>query len=123
MLRAAVAWLSRWLKGLFGARHDYVSVVMSAAPEDSGIDKGQLIVVSWEGHAKWALLKCPCGCGDTIRLSLAGERRPRWEVSIDEPDVPTVFPSVRQTAGCFSHFWLERGQVRWCRDSGAPMTG
>lgn len=58
-------------------------------------------------------LACPCGCGDTISLRLAGNRSPRWELR--RPSGPaTLVPSVWRKAACRSHFILRDGRVHWC---------
>jgi hypothetical protein len=53
-------------------------------------------------------------------LSLATARRPHWQVKIDWLDRPTIVPSVWQTDGCFSHFWVKAGRIDWVKDTGRP---
>lgn len=65
--------------------------------------------VDWLGA-----LRCPCGCSDTIQLSLAAGKGPSWRVSIDLADLPTLTPSVNRTVGCKSHFFLRNGRIVWC---------
>lgn len=55
-------------------------------------------------------------------LSLSKSTRPRWSVTIDRLGRPTLQPSVRQVAGCYSHFWVRRGAVEWCGDTGRAWT-
>jgi len=95
---------------------------MSSNPSYDAIPSGKLIVVGGKDYQKWAYFKCPCGCGETIMLSLSKKTQPSWTVSIDSRRRPTVNPSVRQIAGCFSHFWVRKGQVEWCRDTGRIWT-
>ena len=53
------------------------------------------IVVAIEDEEIWCVgLKCPCGCGYTIEISL--------------------FPSVFLKKGCKSHFWIKNGKILWC---------
>ena len=77
----------------------------------------RLVVVRGD-QDKWGLMRCPCGCGERLQLSLAEDRRPKWSVVIDRLGRPTVTPSVRMTDGCRAHFHLRGGRVEWCRDSG-----
>lgn len=86
-------------------------------PATNDIRSDRLIIVSGKAD-KWALMRCPCGCGDRLQLSLAREHRPRWSVEVDRLGRPTVAPSIRMRDGCRAHFHLRRGRVEWCRDSG-----
>jgi len=100
------------------ARSELVAKLVDANPSPETVGHGQLIVVGRPGYQKWAYLRCPCGCGEVIMLSLVASRRPRWTVKWDERQRPTVHPSVRQIAGCLSHFWIRSGAIEWCADSG-----
>jgi hypothetical protein len=76
-----------------------VAVVTPEYPEPSALPRGVLRIVGAEGYKKWAYLSCPCGCAAPIMLSLARKRRPRWRLTIDWLDRPTIQPSIRQTEG------------------------
>ncbi len=87
-------------------------------PKLSEIADRDVVIVQSGGYVKWACLRCPCGCGDKITLSLDRNRTPGWAVTIDWLSRPSVSPSVWQKARCRSHFWIRRGSVEWCVDSG-----
>lgn len=89
-------------------------------PDRETLAPGTLYVVGDKRFQKWAVLRCPCGCGDAIMLSLSKTRRPSWSVEVDWLGRPTLDPSIRQTSGCYSHFWLRRGKLDWCGDTGQP---
>ncbi len=115
--------LNRWLLQLLVWLHlvagpDLVGELVAVNPANEAVPPGRLIVVGGRGYQKWAYLRCPCGCGEVIMLSLAKSRRPRWSVTVDWWGRPTVKPSVRQTMGCYSHFWIRQGVVDWCPDTG-----
>ena len=94
-------------------------IVTRPAPEQpEEMRDGLLYLIAGRSGPKWAGFLCPCGCGERILLSLSQERRPRWSVDADWFGRPTVTPSVRQTDGCMSHYWVRKGRVDWCRDSG-----
>ncbi|MCW3783225.1 DUF6527 family protein [Defluviimonas salinarum] len=76
------------------------------------------MIVVRDGVDKWACFLCPGGCGEVLKLSLSRNRRPRWKVNIDWLARPTAAPSVRQLNECRCHFWIRKGRVEWCRDSG-----
>ena len=103
--------------GFYGSP-DFLSQIVSDHPSRDELPKNQVLVVGGPGFKKWAYLKCPCGCGDFIMLSLSKKTTPRWSVSLDFFNRPTIYPSIRQTSRCMSHFWVKKGNVRWCEDSG-----
>jgi hypothetical protein len=111
-------WLSllAWL-GLT-AQPDFVGELVKVNPANEEVPPNRLVVVGGRGYQKWAYLRCPCGCDEVIMLSLAKSRRPRWTVTFDRLNRPSIEPSIRQTSGCHSHFWVRRGVVDWCGDTG-----
>lgn len=110
-----LAWLG------FIERPRFIVRRSSTHPNVNELSESDLVIVGAGPHLKWACFRCPCGCGEKIALSLAPERRPRWSVLADRLSRPTVDPSVRQTANCHSHFWIKKGQVEWCQDTGRPL--
>jgi hypothetical protein len=115
--------LSDFLRSLLEAigivgRADLAAQFVAEHPDPQSLRPGELYVVGNRQFQKWALFRCPCGCGETIMLSLSTKRRPSWTASIDWLGRPTLHPSVRQTAGCYSHFWLKQGRLDWCPDTG-----
>jgi hypothetical protein len=97
---------------------DFGCSIVSLHPTPEEIEGGEISLVATPKIQKWACFKCPGGCGEIISLSLSKKRRPRWKVSLDWLDRPTVHPSVRQKNQCRCHFWIKKGVVKWCRDTG-----
>lgn len=89
-------------------------------PNTSELADKDFVIVRSGGFTKWACFLCPCGCGERISLSLMREQRPSWRFTSDWLGRPSVSPSVWQTAGCYSHFWIRRGIVDWCPGTGTP---
>lgn len=113
------AWwrvLQIWL-GLI-PRPDFVVRVVSDHPTPESIVPGVIYVVGGPGYKKWAYLRCPADKSEIIQLSLMQKRKPRWDVTIDSLNRPTLFPSVRQLEGSYAHFWIKKGSVEWCEDTG-----
>src|SRR5258708_24975364 len=81
------------------ARPPLRAVVVPDNPALDRLPADQLIIVGGPGYQKWAYLRCPCGCGTPIMLSLSKTRRPSWRVRIDSRGRPTVRPSVWQISG------------------------
>ncbi|MDX2027180.1 MAG: DUF6527 family protein [Alphaproteobacteria bacterium] len=114
-------WALLWWAGL-SPRPQLTANIVSTNPSPADIGPGRVIVVGGKGYQKWAYFRCPCGCRETIMLSLNKTTRPRWAVNIDKRGRPTITPSIRQTAGCLSHFWIRNGVIDWCRDTGRPWS-
>lgn len=90
-------------------------------PTANSLANGEIVVVGNKDYQKWAYLKCPCGCGNTTMLSLSTKRRPSWNVYLNWMMIPTIYPSVRDTGSCYSHYWIKKGKIYWCRDTGIPF--
>lgn len=97
---------------------DLLVRVVSDHPAPESIEPGCIYVVGGPGYKKWAYFRCPADTTEIIQLSLMQNRRPRWDVTIDFLNRPTVNPSVRQLEGSYAHFWVKKGCVEWCKDSG-----
>jgi hypothetical protein len=119
--RSATAQVRRVLQrsGLIEAV-EYSARVSPQYPDLKTLPEKTLCIVSGDGYQKWAYLVCPCGCGERLMLSLAKSRRPRWHIDIDWLDRPTIRPSIWQTDGCYSHFWVKKGRIEWTPDTGKP---
>lgn len=74
-----------------------------------------MVVVGGKDYVKWAYLKCPCGCGDILSLSLMKSIKPNWKLRIDKNKLPTLYPSIWREDGCESHFWIWKGKLEWAR--------
>src|SRR5690242_9261403 len=73
------------------------SVQVEELPE--ALQKGRLYLIG--SGAPWsAAMICPCGCGETIHLSLLHDDSPSWTLNSDRKGFPTLSPSVWRTKGC-----------------------
>lgn len=97
---------------------DFVSRVVASYPNPEDIAPEEIVIVGDEKYRKWACFRCPGGCGEIILLSLNKSRRPSWRLLLDWLKRPTLHPSVRQLNDCKCHFWVRKGRVDWCKDSG-----
>ena len=90
----------------------FLEVKDSPTPEDA---EDGILYATCDDFGAWrGDFNCPCGCGDLISLSFLGTDSPRWSLSVDDHNLPTVRPSVQRTCGCKSHFNIEHGKVVWC---------
>lgn len=73
------------------------------------------LVLAREDGEDWCVgFRCPCGCGTRLEMMVLPNVRPRWDVTIDDRNRPTLHPSVWLREGCRSHFWIRSGKVIWC---------
>lgn len=107
MIRKFLTWLFGWL----GFSSSYKIVIEDDIPES--VSDQTLYLIGEQGNYWLAVMKCPCGCGDSIQLPMTETARPCWRVTIQK-GIPTLAPSVNRTAKCKSHFILKAGQVVWC---------
>lgn len=110
-----------WFLALFGGpTRPYRTVFLDELPNHL---KDQVIYVVGEGEHLWyAAMLCPCGCGETLQMSLHREGRPRWELKRHSDGTVSLTPSVWRKVGCRSHFFLEHGQIKWCPDTDRSTT-
>jgi hypothetical protein len=121
-----VADLVRGLLITFGfiRKPDFLIQHTGDHPSPAAMLPGVIYLVGTKHSPKWAYLRCPKHEDDIIQLSLMQARRPHWTVEYDFLRRATVHPSVRQLDVPFAHFWITRGQVSWCADSGLrPVSG
>lgn len=84
----------------------------------ANLSANELIIVGSEDNPKWAVLQCPCGCGEQIDVNLMRSRRPFWRLYRTTEGV-TLWPSLWVPAWkCGSHFWIVDSTVLWARFSG-----
>ncbi len=118
-----VAWLKKLLRGSAAAvgiirRPELVGELVGDHPLPEAMEAGKVYIVGGAGYQKWAVFRCPKHEDEIIQLSLMQNRRPRWTITLDFLDRPTIHPSVRQLDGAFAHFWVKAGCVDWCSDTG-----
>lgn len=99
-------------------RPELIGVPVGDHPLPETMEPGKIYIVGGPRYQKWAVFRCPKHEDEIIQLSLMQNRRPRWTITLDFLDRPTLHPSVRQLDGAYAHFWVKAGQIEWCGDSG-----
>lgn len=94
--------------------------IVSEEPDPADLPKDRLVIEMRGPYPKWAHFRCPCPCGEPIAISIANDRS-SWRVAYDIFRRPSLYPSINQTRRCQAHFWIEKGDVAWCRDSGRSL--
>ena len=62
---------------------------------------------------RWALLMCPCGCGERLDVNLMRTSNPHWRLTLKKGKV-SLSPSIWVTGDkCGSHFWLIENRLHW----------
>lgn len=119
MVRTTLARLLAWMG--FIDKPEFLLVANVDMPARERLRAGIAVVVGLKERPKWVTFQCPSGCGTPLLLSLSPERRPRWTVTSDWLGRPSIDPSVRRTDGCRCHFWMRKGRIEWCTDSGGAF--
>lgn len=102
-------WLSGW------PRRRPALVRALRVEEIPEVLDGMILYAVGEAEYLWfAALVCPCGCGETLHMSLLPDERPRWRLTEHSDGTASLTPSVWRVKGCRSHFWLQRGKIEWC---------
>lgn len=92
---------------------DFEVQFVEEMPDHDNIPSGVIAIVGGLDWAKWALFKCPCGCGDALTLSLMKSFKPRWRLRLDKRNRATLSPSVWKKDGCRSHFYIRKSKLKW----------
>ena len=82
-------------------------------PDHGSIKPGAIMIVGGKDWAKWALFKCPGGCGEVLTLCLMKSFKPRWRLKVDKKNRITLNPSVWKKDGCRSHFFIRNNKLKW----------
>jgi hypothetical protein len=98
--------------------HYETLTVVDKTPSNVAVSTKAFIVVIYRNQPIWALFRCPCGCGTVISLSLQKVHTPHWTAEKTSAGRPTIYPSIWQNKGCYSHFWIKDGRVYWCHNTG-----
>lgn len=105
-------WLTNlWRRSLAWFAPRYRVEAVNDLPDEI---HARILYVIGEEQPWQAAMRCPCGCGALIQLSLVPHDRPRWAATIDRRARPTLVPSVWRNTGCRAHFFLRDGLVIWC---------
>ena len=121
-----LAWLKKLLRdgaATIGIIHraELVGVLVADHPLPEAMEAGKIYIVGGSGYQKWAVFRCPKHEEEIVQLSLMQNRRPRWTITMDFLDRPTIHPSVRQLDGAYAHFWVKSGCVDWFADTGRRL--
>jgi len=103
------AWA--WFRGTRPHFHEVIYV--ASALDVSAIKPHQIAIVDDRGALKWALVPCPCQCGELIHACLMRSRNPHWDLSLDSDGYATLSPSLWRSSGCRSHFFIRNGRLIW----------
>ncbi|WP_442583862.1 DUF6527 family protein [Mesorhizobium sp. ASY16-5R] len=118
---AFLCWLFVTLRLI--PRPAFTAAFVGDHPDPETMGDHRLYIVGRKAFTKWAYFRCPADRTEIIQLSLMPSRHPRWSVAVDLLGRPTITPSVRQLDGSHAHFWIKKGAVHWCGDTGRkPIT-
>jgi hypothetical protein len=116
MARIRISNVLRRLWAAVGQRSDQLRVQVIPSMQELPSRLGdRLYVVGRPGKFKWAILACPCGCGERVDVCLMPSASPRWELTLRDGRA-SLSPSIWVPAErCGSHFWLRRNKIVWSK--------
>jgi hypothetical protein len=98
--------LHRWLVSPYATR-----IVEDYLPKQ--LRNRTLYIVQDDGLFEQAAMLCPCGCKRILHMNLLSDEHPCWRLAQHKDGTVTLAPSVLCKTNCQSHFWFERGRIRW----------
>jgi hypothetical protein len=105
-------WLAH---SLWSKRRDSTRFRWQRTAQFPSVLRADTIYEIGDDDCTWsAALRCPCGCGEMIHLSLVQDATPSWRILKAKSGLVTLLPSVWRTVGCKSHFIIYRGRIIWC---------
>lgn len=91
-------------------RYSGVISVPDQSAARTGALESETIAIVERGVPRWAVFRCPCGCGELLTINLDRRVGPHWRLIRRKSGV-SLSPSVWRTSGCHSHFILWKNQV------------
>ncbi|HUQ70945.1 MAG TPA: DUF6527 family protein, partial [Planctomycetaceae bacterium] len=82
------------------------------------LDPKDVYVLGEAQHRWFVAMICPCGCKETLQMSLLKDAKPKWSLIEHNDGTISLQPSIWRKIGCRSHFFLRHGLIQWCRESG-----
>ncbi|MGH8102240.1 MAG: DUF6527 family protein [Chthoniobacterales bacterium] len=75
-------------------------------------DAGDVVIID-RGRPRFAVIRCPCGCGENLFANLDSRAGPAWRLYQKQKKL-TLFPSYWREDACESHFILWNDRIFWC---------
>jgi hypothetical protein len=82
---------------------------------------GDLVIIRRERLPRWAVLRCPSGCGDDVILNLDRRTGRAWSLYKGPGKLVSIYPSIWRDTGCGSHFIIWNNRVIWCDYDETPL--
>jgi hypothetical protein len=108
-----IRWIWTKICAWFGRRERRLKAVLVEELPDR-LDANTVYIAGENGHVWFVAMMCPCGCGETLHMSLLADARPRWALTQHKNGSVSLAPSVWRQVGCKSHFFLVEGRIQWC---------
>lgn len=115
MIKARICSLINWIRtNIFNSE---VSKVVLCKQFPENIEGNCIYITHEDNELCYLVMKCPCGCGTDMDLSLHKGLKPRWSVEFNMNGTISITPSIWRRYGCESHFFYKKGTVIWCNEN------
>jgi Family of unknown function (DUF6527) len=111
-------WLQRmgW-RLLYQPRHYKHFRIVEDMSDTKNVSDDEIVFVGSRTKPKWAILKCPCGCGERLNVDLMKTHYPHWSARLEKDGSVSFRPSLWvDESRCGSHFFVRRGRIVWCQE-------
>jgi len=76
------------------------------------LKKRTIYIIGENGYRWYAVMLCPCGCGEKLCINLIQCSSACWDFK-DDHGIPSLYPSISRMDGCKSHFFITNGRINW----------
>lgn len=104
-----------WFRKLYCqlTNQEIPKATLIAIEEPEKLHPDFIYLIGNPGYFWAAEMQCPCGCSAIIKLNLLSEAHPYWKFKQHLDSTISLYPSVNRMYGCMSHFWVDKGLIKW----------
>ena len=112
MIQAALKHIRRLWRMLW-RRQRIDRVVLVASRRELPTDLGVSLYLVGTNPVQWAVMNCPCGCGERTNARIGVASRTSWSLSIAAGKA-SLSPSLLMPLDkCGSHFYIRENRIVW----------
>ena len=89
-------------------------IIYLANRRDLPAKLGGALYVVGANPVQWAVLNCPCGCGERTNAKIGVASRTSWSLTLTEGRVSLAPSLLMPVDRCGSHFFIRENRIIWC---------
>jgi hypothetical protein len=112
MIQSALKLIQQWWRVLRHRRR-IDRVVLVASRRELPAELGNALYLVGANPVQWAVLDCPCGCGERANTKIGVASRTSWSLTLTEGKA-SLSPSLLMPVDrCGSHFFIRENRIVW----------